>query len=122
MGCRTDASETLAHPLAMQSKPVARSPSSFAPTPITRPHVLFTSGLWSTSSLEMPPDMSPAEMSSLQQHLKRCGSVRGLLFRVHCTADVLADFLKARVITTLCLMTVSVFAVMAVALLDVHSQ
>ena len=105
----------------MKSKSVARSPLYFSPTLTNRTRGPFMSGSWSTSSFGVPPKMSLVEMSSLQQHLERCGSLRGHLFRVRCIADVLADFLKARVITTLCLMTASVLAVMAVALVNAHS-
>lgn len=55
---------------------------------------------WYTASLGGSTDISPHEISSLQNHLSGCLAVRGRWFHLRRQADALLNFVAARQVTT----------------------
>lgn len=63
---------------------------------------------WSTSSLESAPDQTPAELAALTIQLGNCDDARGRFFRIRLALDAADGFARARFITTLALVAVTV--------------
>jgi hypothetical protein len=82
----------------------------------TRSHDPFTESSsaslgWSTSSLGHAAIASPAELSELGAHLRRCSCASGHLFALRCGGEALHGFLAARIVTTLVVSSVVIGAV-----------
>jgi len=56
---------------------------------------------WSTSTLSMAEDTTPAELDALGAHVNRCNQYRGRWFTLRCSVDAVHDFLAGRLVTTL---------------------
>ena len=66
---------------------------------------------WSTSSFGHAAIASPAELSELSAHLRRCSCASGRLFALQCGGEALHRFLAARIVTTLVVSSVVIGAV-----------
>ena len=65
---------------------------------------------WSTSSLEIAADPTPAELAALATQLSHCKNSNGRLFRVRSAVHDAERFAQARFITTLVIVAVAVTA------------
>lgn len=63
---------------------------------------------WSTSSLQSPPDQTPAELAALATQLSNCESSRGPFFFVRSAVDSADSLARARFITIIVLAAVAV--------------